>query len=76
MSTKRYCYIVSWQRETRLGKQLVKVEGLGRWLSVWIEDFKQDHIGELVVKGWAAKFFDVPFNEVQVLRMSHLDRIN
>lgn len=71
---KQQCYWVSWLKETRLPKengksQLVKVEGLGRWIRVWMKEFKQDHVGELIVKGWAANYFNVSFDVVQVLRM-------
>lgn len=73
----RYCYWVSWQRETRISEKprLVKVEGLGRWIQVWMTEFKQEHVGCLIVQGWASKFWGVPFSDVQVIRMQTFDRV-
>lgn len=76
---KKKCFWVSWQMETRLPKeprqiQRVQVEGSNRWYQVWTHEFKQDHVGELIVKGWAALFFKVKFEDVKVIRMSAFDR--
>jgi hypothetical protein len=75
----KYCYWVSWLHEEREPQKnekprLVKVTQLGHWVRVWMKEYKQPGVGELIVRGWASKFFGVDFNDVQVLRMTTEDR--
>lgn len=58
----RYCYWYSYP-------------GLNRWLALYMHEFKQEHVGIMIVRGWVSKFIGCDYNSVEVLRMKSFDRI-